>query len=113
MLRAIWNGAVLAESDDIVMVEGNAYFPRESLNEQYLEESRHHSLCPWKGVASYLNVVVLGEKNENAAWYYPHPSPLARKIKDRVAFWHGVQIQEDERAEVRDEPASTSLLPSR
>ena len=113
MLRAIWNGAVLAESDDIVMVEGNAYFPRESLNEQYLEESRHHSLCPWKGVASYLNVVVFGEKNENAAWYYPHPSPLARKIKDRVAFWHGVQIQEDERAEVRDEPASTSHLLSR
>jgi uncharacterized protein (DUF427 family) len=83
-------------------------FPRESLNEQYLEESRHHSLCPWKGVASYLKVVVFGEKNENAAWYYPHPSPLARKIKDRVAFWHGVQIQEDERAEVRDEPRASA-----
>jgi uncharacterized protein (DUF427 family) len=64
--------------------------------------------CPWKGVASYLNVVVFGEKNENAAWYYPHPSPLARKIKDRAAFWHGVQIQEDERAEVRDEPRASA-----
>lgn len=94
MLRAIWNGAVLAESDDIVMVEGNAYFPRESLNEQYLEESSHHSVCPWKGVASYFDVVAFGERNENAAWYYPHPSPLARKIKGRVAFWHGVQVQE-------------------
>lgn len=103
MLRAIWNGAILAESDDIVMVEGNAYFPRESLNERYLEKSRHLSLCPWKGVASYLNVVASGEKNEDAAWYYPHPLPLARKIKDRVAFWHGVQIQEADEADVRDE----------
>lgn len=101
MLRAIWNGAVLAESDDIVMVEGNAYFPRESLNEQYLEESSHHSVCPWKGVASYFDVVAFGERNENAAWYYPHPSPLARKIKGRVAFWNGVQVHEHAEVDVR------------
>lgn len=108
MLRAIWNGAVLAESDDIVIVEGNAYFPKGSLNEHYFEESRHHSLCPWKGVASYFNVVASGEKNENAAWYYPHPSPLARKIKDRVAFWRGVQIQEDDTADLQDEASASA-----
>ncbi len=103
MLRAIWNGAILAESDDIVMLEGNAYFPRGSLNEQYFEPSHLHSLCPWKGIASYLDVVAFGERNENAAWYYPHPSPLARKIKDRVAFWHGVQIQEHDEVDLREE----------
>ena len=108
MLRAIWNGAVLAESGDIVMVEGNAYFPRESLNEQHFEESHHHSLCPWKGVASYLTVVASGERNENAAWYYPHPLPLARKIKDRVAFWGGVQFQEHDDADVRGEVSATA-----
>lgn len=103
MLRAIWNGVVIAESDDIVMVEGNAYFPRESLNEQYVEESSHHSVCPWKGIASYLDLVVLGETNQNAAWYYPHPLPLARRIKERVAFWNGVQIREHDRVDVGDE----------
>lgn len=106
MLRATWNGAVLAESDDIVMVEGNAYFPRESLNEQYFEDSSHHSLCPWKGLASYMTVTAFGERNENAAWHYPHPSPLARKIKDRVAFWHGVQIQEHDEEAARDAAAA-------
>jgi uncharacterized protein (DUF427 family) len=111
MLRAIWNGAVLAESDDIVMVGGDAYFPRESLDEQYVEPSRHHSLCPWKGVASYLNVVAFGEKNENAAWYYPHPLPLARKVKDRVAFWNGVQIQEADAVGAPDEARASGTPP--
>lgn len=94
MATAMWNGEVVADSDDIVYVEGNAYFPSESLREGLFEESSHHSICPWKGSANYLHLVVNGERNENAAWYYPHPSFLARKIKDRVAFWHGVEIRD-------------------
>ena len=94
MTIAIWNGKVVAESDDIVYVEGNAYFPEASLQEGLFEESSHHSICPWKGRASYLHVVVNGERNEDAAWYYPHPSFLARKIKDRVAFWRGVEVRD-------------------
>lgn len=94
MAKATWNDEVLAESDDIVYVEGNAYFPREALSEKFFAESDHHSICPWKGKASYLDVVVDGERNENAAWYYPSPSPLARKIKDRVAFWKGVEVKD-------------------
>lgn len=94
MATAMWKGEVLAESDDIVYVEGNAYFPRASLRQDLFEESSHHSICPWKGRASYLNVSVNGDLNENAAWYYPKPSLMARKIKDRVAFWHGVDVQD-------------------
>ncbi len=94
MAEATWNGQVLAESDDIVYVEGNAYFPREALKKEYFAESGHHSICPWKGRASYLDVVVNGDRNENAAWYYPNPSPVARKIKDRVAFWKGVEVKD-------------------
>lgn len=92
-MKAVWNGAVLAESDDTVVVEGNHYFPEDSVDGRYLRESSHHSLCPWKGVASYYTIEVDGEVNENAAWYYPHPSPLARKVKGRVAFWHGVRVE--------------------
>ena len=94
MARAVWNDHVLAESDDIVRVEGNAYFPRASLNQELFEESSHHSLCPWKGRASYFDVVVDGERNENAAWYYPKPMSLARRVKDRVAFWKGVRVED-------------------
>jgi len=94
MATATWNGQVLAQSDDIVYVEGNAYFPREALSEEFFAESDHRSMCPWKGTASYFDVVVDGEHNENAAWYYPKPSPLARKIKDRVAFWKGVEVKD-------------------
>ena len=94
MARAVWNGEVIAESDDIVYVEGNAYFPRGSLKEGFFEESDHNTICPWKGTASYLHVAVDGKRNENAAWYYPEPSFLARNIKDRVAFWNGVQIED-------------------
>jgi len=92
MARAVWRGKVLAESDDIVYVDGNAYFPRGSLKEDHFIESNHHSICPWKGKASYFDVFVDGETNKDGAWYYPTPSPLARKIQDRVAFWKGVEI---------------------
>lgn len=94
MAIATWNGELIATSDDIVHVEGNAYFPREALKDIFFEESDHHTLCPWKGRAHYLHVVVDGERNENAAWYYPNPSMLVRRIKDRVAFWKGVEVNE-------------------
>jgi uncharacterized protein (DUF427 family) len=93
MPRAMWKGVVLADSDDTVMVEGNHYFPKESLNQELFRESSHHSLCLWKGVANYYTVEVGGERNENAAWYYPRPLFLARKVKDRVAFWKGVRVE--------------------
>ena len=92
--QAVWQGVVLARSADTVVVEGNRYFPPESLNVEYFEHSRTRSLCPWKGLASYYSVTVDGITNRNAAWYYPHPSFLARKIKGRVAFWNGVRVQE-------------------
>ena len=96
MPRAVWNGATIAESDDIVYVEGNAYFPRASLRGEHFEDSSHHSVCPWKGRASYMHVVVDGERNENAAWYYPNPLPAAREIRDRVAFWRGVRVETED-----------------
>ncbi len=97
-MTATWNGEVIAESDDIVYVEGNPYFPRESLKEGAFEESSHQSMCPWKGMANYLDVVIYGKRNENAAWYYPNPSVLARKIKGRVAFWKGVEVKDAQAA---------------
>lgn len=93
MPKAVWKGAVLAESDDTVVVEGNHYFPQKSLNREFFRDSSHHSLCMWKGMASYYTVEVGEEQNANAAWYYPKPSPLARKVKGRVAFWKGVRIE--------------------
>lgn len=92
MTKAIWNGVVLAESDDTVMVEGNHYFPREVVNWDYFLESESHSTCPWKGVANYYTIEVNGEQNRDAAWYYPQPSKITVQIKDRVAFWRGVQV---------------------
>jgi uncharacterized protein (DUF427 family) len=92
-VEAVWNGAVLAFSDRTVVVEGNHYFPREDVNHDYLEPSARHSMCFWKGRASYCDAVVDGERNRAAAWYYPSPSPAARKIKDHVAFWHGVKVR--------------------
>ena len=91
-MKAIWNGAVLAESDDTVVVEGNHYFPAESINRAYFVDSDHHTRCPWKGLASYYTIDVEGQQNANAAWYYPDPSDAARQIKDHVAFWKGVQV---------------------
>ena len=93
-MKAIWNGAVLAESDDTVVVEGNHYVPADAIQQDYFEASNHHTTCPWKGEASYYTVVVEGERNENAAWYYPDPKDAAKAIKDHVAFWRGVEVTE-------------------
>ena len=93
MARAVWNGVVLAESDDIVMVEGNLYFPRSSLNNEYFTDSPSRTVCPWKGLASYFDVVVDGRVNRGAAWFNGSPSPAAADIKDRVAFWRGIEVQ--------------------
>ena len=91
-MKAIWNNATIAESDHTVEVEGNQYFPPESVNRQYFQDSSTHTNCPWKGEASYYNVVVEGEVNKDAAWYYPTPKPAAAEIKDHVAFWRGVKV---------------------
>jgi uncharacterized protein (DUF427 family) len=91
-MKAIWNGTTLAESEDTVVVEGNHYFPEASLKRDYFRPSDTHSNCPWKGTASYYNVVVNGETNRDAAWYYPDPKPAAANIEGRVAFWKGVQV---------------------
>jgi uncharacterized protein (DUF427 family) len=93
-MKAIYNGEVIAESDNTVVVEGNHYFHPDSVKKEFLTESDTHTTCPWKGVASYYNVVVNGEKAGNAAWYYPHPRALAEGIKGYIAFWHGVKVTE-------------------
>jgi len=93
MPKAEWNGAVIAQDDEPVSVEGNPYFSRASLVEAHFEASDHTSVCPWKGTAKYLHVTVNGERNENAAWYYPTPKDAAAQIKDRVAFWRGVTVR--------------------
>jgi uncharacterized protein (DUF427 family) len=92
-MQAVWKGTVIAESDDTVVVEGNHYFPLDAVNPDVLRPSSHHTVCPWKGVASYYDVAVGGEVNRDAAWYYPKPSPLARKVANRVAFWKGVKVR--------------------
>lgn len=92
-MKAIWNGKVLAESDATVVVEGNHYFPPEAIHKEYFQPSDKHTTCLWKGVASYYNVVVDGQVNKDAAWYYPDPKPAAKHIKDRVAFWRGVVVE--------------------
>lgn len=93
-MRATWKGAVLAESDETVVVEGNHYFPEESVNREHFRESATHTQCPWKGEASYYDVVVNGETNRDAAWYYPEPKEAAEQIRGRVAFWRGVRVEE-------------------
>jgi uncharacterized protein (DUF427 family) len=93
MPKAIWEGAVLAESDKVEMVEGNAYFPPESAHREYLKPSNTTTTCPWKGKASYYTVEVNGKRNTDAAWYYPAPSKEAAHIKDHIAFWRGVRIE--------------------
>ncbi|MFF4864523.1 DUF427 domain-containing protein [Streptomyces sp. NPDC001231] len=94
MMRAVWNGTVLAEAERTVVVEGNHYFPPESLHRAYFTESRTRSLCFWKGLARYYTVTVAGHTNRDAAWSYPHPGPLARKIKNHVAFRNGVVVED-------------------
>ena len=91
-MRALWNGAVLAESEETIVVEGNHYFPPASIVVELFRPNDQHSVCPWKGHASYYDVVVGGETNEGAAWYYPEPLPAASEIKGYVAFWQGVEI---------------------
>ena len=93
-MKAVWNGQLLAESDDTVVIEGNHYFPPQSIKNQFFKESDTKSTCPWKGEASYYTLVVDGKENKDAAWYYPEVSDLAKAIKGRVAFWKGVAIEE-------------------
>jgi uncharacterized protein (DUF427 family) len=93
MAKAIWEGAVLAESDKTVEVEGNQYFPPETIHREYFKPSSTHSICPWKGTASYYTLEVNGKKNADAAWYYPEPKSAASQIKDHVAFWKGVKVE--------------------
>jgi uncharacterized protein (DUF427 family) len=91
-MRAVWNGATLAESDDTVVVENNHYFPPDSINAEYFSDSDTHTTCAWKGEASYKNVTVAGEVNADAAWFYPEPKDAAANIKDYYAFWKGVTV---------------------
>ena len=93
-MKAIWNNQIIAESDDTVVVEGNHYFPINSIHEEYFEESSLQTICPWKGTASYNTIVVNGSINQEAAWFYKNPKPAAQKIVGRIAFWKGVQIEE-------------------
>jgi uncharacterized protein (DUF427 family) len=91
-MKAIWKDTVIAESNDTVMVEGNHYFPQESLNQTFVTFSNHKTMCAWKGQASYCSLIVNGELNPDAVWYYPDPKPEAAEIKNRVAFWKGVVV---------------------
>jgi uncharacterized protein (DUF427 family) len=91
-MKAVWQGKVIAESDDIVKVEGNAYFPIDSVTKDVLSPSATTSICPWKGTASYYSITVDGQVNKDAAWYYPEPKSAAAEIKNRVAFWKGVTV---------------------
>lgn len=93
MAKAIWNGVVLAESDKTVIVEGNHYFPRQSVKQEYLRDSNTHTTCPWKGIASYYTINVNGLENRDGAWYYPNPKPAAAQIANHIAFWRGVRVE--------------------
>ena len=94
MAKATWKNVILAESRDVEIVEGNVYFPPDSVKKEYLKESNTHTTCPWKGEASYYDIEVEGEINKDAAWYYPEPSEAAKNIKGFVAFWKGVHVEE-------------------
>lgn len=93
MAKATWNGEVIAQSDKTVMVEGNHYFPPESVQQEFLKPSETHTKCPWKGTASYYSVEVDGQRNADAAWFYPDPFPAAKQLKDHIAFWKGVHVE--------------------
>lgn len=92
-MKAIWNHTVIAQSDDVVDVEGNAYFPLAALDKQYVVRSDTHTTCPWKGEASYFSLKVADQVNPDAAWFYPQPKPGAEAVAGRVAFWRGVKVQ--------------------
>ncbi|WP_200940339.1 DUF427 domain-containing protein [Pedobacter sp. Leaf194] len=91
-MKATWNNQVLAESDETIVIENNHYFPPASINKSFFQASDKHTVCPWKGEASYYTLTVDGQKNEDAAWYYPNPKDAAKEIKGYVAFWKGVKI---------------------
>jgi uncharacterized protein (DUF427 family) len=91
-MKAIWNGKIIAESNDTIIIEGNHYFPADSVSKEYLKSSDTHTVCPWKGQASYYDLEVDGKTNQDAAWYYPQPKPMAKGIKNHIAFWKGVGI---------------------
>jgi uncharacterized protein (DUF427 family) len=93
-MKAIWNGTILAESDDTIIVEGNHYFPENAINKEYFQPSEKHTVCGWKGIAGYYDIVVNGETNKDAAWYYPETKDEAKEIENRVAFWKGVEVRE-------------------
>ena len=93
-MKAIWNNKVIAESNDTIMVEGNHYFPPQAINKDMLKNSTTHTHCPWKGEASYYTIQADGQENKDAAWYYPNPKEAANQIKDYVAFWRGVKIEQ-------------------
>ncbi len=92
-MKAIWNGKVIAESDDTVIVENNHYFPAASIKREFFKDSGTHTTCPWKGEASYYSLKIADAENTDAAWYYPEPKAAAAGIKDRVAFWRGVKVE--------------------
>ena len=93
-MKATWNGTVLAESDKTIVIENNHYFPPESINKEFFKDSTTHTICPWKGTASYYTLDVNGESNPDAAWFYPEPKYAAKEIENYVAFWKGVQVSE-------------------
>ena len=93
-MKASWNGVTIAESDDTVVVEGNHYFPESALRRDYVVGSNHHTMCSWKGEASYYSLLVDGDINVDGVWYYAEPLEAAAEIKDRVAFWKGVQVRD-------------------
>ena len=93
-MKAIWNDEVIAESNDTIIIEGNHYFPPESIKENYFSSTETHTSCPWKGVASYYSIVVGEKSNNDAAWYYPEVSNLAKEIEGYIAFWHGIEVTE-------------------
>ena len=92
-MKAVWNGVTLAESDKTIVVEGNHYFPPDAIKRDLVQPSAKHTICPWKGEASYYTVAVDGATNKDAAWFYPSPKPAAAEIKNYVAFWHGVKVE--------------------
>lgn len=93
-MKAIWNGKTIAQSNETIIIERNHYFPPDSVDKGYLKGSDQYSVCPWKGTASYYDIVVDGKTNKDAAWYYPQPSERAKQIKGYIAFWRGVEISE-------------------
>jgi uncharacterized protein (DUF427 family) len=106
VVQASWNGTVLAESGRTIVVEGNHYFPPEDVRFEHLQRSERHTVCPWKGRASYFDVVVGGKRNAAAAWYYPNPSRRAERIGDHIAFWHGVEIRQVQGEPELERPAA-------